>query len=78
MLAAEKAKIFEEETRAVLEKKAFRSQVIVSGTGNWIQEQRMSREQTERIWQEVKRQATLLTRDNSDGKFSAGVQDNGD
>lgn len=58
VLAKEKAKVFEEETRAVLEKKAFRSR-----------DQKMSREQTERRWQEVKRQATLLTRDNSEGKL---------
>lgn len=58
VLAQEKAKVFEEETIAVLEKKAFRSR-----------DQKMSREQTERRWQEVKRQATLLTRDNSDGKL---------
>lgn len=66
---AEKAKVFEEETRALLEKKTFRGQgtSLGAGGGGGLNEQRMNREQTEKRWQEVKRQATLLTRDNSDG-----------
>ncbi|OQR79334.1 hypothetical protein BIW11_02572 [Tropilaelaps mercedesae] len=66
VLAAEKAKVFEEETRAMLEKKAFRTPGTTFGAGVRVNEQRISREQTEKIWQEVKRQASLLTSDNSD------------